>query len=123
MKKISKYDRDPGRRDRMIANGDTNRCAKCHEDKHIDEYYWQKAHNAPAARCKVCWKQGQRERFNDDWEFRERHLSYIEGWMNKGGRERVNEVRRERYANDPEYRAKILERRRVYLQKKRDEKE
>lgn len=120
--KQSKYDQDPGKRDRMIAKGQSHCCSRCQESKTIDQYYWQKAHNNPAARCKDCWKELQRERWANDTEFRDRHQSYVDSWNDRGGREHVNEYRRERWANDAEYKAKQKASGKRWAMKKKNEK-
>ena len=112
---------NPDRRQYQIDNGYTRTCSKCGVDKGIEEYYWQKAHNTSASACKVCWKSNNKKRWREDNEYRTRHQGYITSWLDSGGKEHINKMRRDLYAQDDEYRSQVQQRNKTYMAKTREQ--
>jgi hypothetical protein len=152
MSKPTAYDLNPGKRDRLIAAGETKYCNKCSSEVPIENYYWMKRSNMPMSCCKDCWKASRKERWHNDptylvqqkrWlrnnkqhvrdhmndrykndeDFRERKKAAQKKYeQSEAVRIRRNERNKVRYATDPEYRQKCLDRRKAQRAKKIEDK-
>lgn len=111
---------NPNRRQYQIDMGYSKECSICGEEKSVEDYYWQKSHNAPSSSCKECWKANNKRRWKTDKDYKTRHKEYVGKWLDKGGREYINAYRRKRYAEEPELRAKYAFWNSRYKNKKKD---
>ena len=117
------YEQDPNKQQRMIDAGETKECRGCAQELLIAEYYWQKAHNNPAARCKACWKSNQKNRYYTEPGYKERQVFYDKQYIERlGGKEAYNAQQRQRYATDDAFRQSRVESTAKYRLKKKNEK-
>lgn len=116
---MNKYLQDPQKRERLIAEGHSKCCSTCKTEKAIEDYYWIKTSNQPMCKCKECWKANRKAK----WHSNDGTMRAAQKRYNEANKERIAEYRRERYRNDPEYRARLLENNRASQARKKAKKD
>jgi 5-methylcytosine-specific restriction endonuclease McrA len=86
-------------------------CKECGQEKALDEFYKDSEHSFGVTnKCKICSIQAQKKRYKENEAVRNSaRIAYKKSYTKL--KDKINERRRDKYKNDPEYKAKEEKRR------------